>query len=60
MRLATRKIHVSRDVVFHRDIFRFTLAAEKCTSPSILKFVKSVSFSPNPSGHTNHGSYDIT
>lgn len=44
MNLATRKINVSRDVVFHEDIFPFTLSTESYSFPSILKSIESVSF----------------
>ena len=35
MSLATKRIHVSRDVVFHEHLFPFTLTSDKCVFPSI-------------------------
>lgn len=58
MSLATNRIHVSRDVVFHENIFPFTLSAEKCTFSSTLKSVEFVSPSPNIAGYANFGSND--
>lgn len=41
MSLATKRIHVSRDVIFHEHIFPFHLPSEKCTFPSVLKSIPS-------------------
>ena len=41
MNLATKKLHISRDVIFHEHVFPFTLSTESSSFPSVLK-----SFSP--------------
>lgn len=44
MSLATKKIHVSRDVIFHEELFPFTLSSTKCTFTSILAFIPNTDF----------------
>lgn len=39
MSLASRRIHVTRDVVFHEDIFPFNSSTENNTFPSVLKSI---------------------
>lgn len=41
MSLATKRIHISRDVVFHEDVFPFVMSSENCSFPSVLKSIRS-------------------
>jgi len=45
MSLATKRIHISRDVVFHEGVFPFAMASEKSIFPSVLKSIFLTSFS---------------
>lgn len=44
--LTTKKIHVSRDVIFHENVFPFTLPSRKGTFPSVLQLVPFVDHLP--------------
>lgn len=47
MSLATKKIHASRDMVFHESIFPFSLYLEKPSFPSVLRsipYIESVDY----------------
>ena len=37
MNLATKKLHITRDVIFHEHVFPFTLSTESSSFPSVLK-----------------------
>lgn len=55
MSLATKRIHVARDVIFHEDIFPFNLSAKNCTFPSVLKSINTTDcFDPNEYANLRH------
>lgn len=43
--LTTKKIHISRDVIFHENVFPITLPSHKSTFPSVLQLVHFVDHS---------------
>lgn len=53
MSLATRRIYIFRDVVFHEHVFPFTLSSKICNFPSVLRNVQKytipVCFDPSDS-----------
>lgn len=44
--LVTKKIHISRDVIFHENIFLFAISSENSSFPSVLHLLSS-----NPPKH---------
>lgn len=42
--LATKRIHIFRDVVFHEGVFPFAMTSEKSTFPSVFKSIFPTSF----------------
>jgi len=44
MNLATKKIHVCRNVIFHEHVFPFTLSAESSSFPSVLRSIPSTDY----------------
>lgn len=42
--LATKNIHVSRDVSFHENVFPFAITPDVSSFPSVLKYVPFIDF----------------
>ncbi|XP_019260646.1 PREDICTED: uncharacterized protein LOC109238613 [Nicotiana attenuata] len=42
--LATRRIHISRDVIFHENVFPFSLSFENASFPAVLRTVSSPNY----------------
>nr|XP_009598282.1 uncharacterized protein LOC104094096 [Nicotiana tomentosiformis] len=58
--LATKKIHISRDVVFHENIFSFVVSPEHSNFPSVLHLMNSnpYCFHPNSGESNDYSMYD--
>ena len=58
MNLATKKLHISRDVIFHEHVFPFTLSTESSSFPSVLRSFSSPDYTISDSYKNCVSDYD--